>query len=141
MTDEKRAELYTSPGGKFIRADTLPRILAHWRSFRAPQKQMHFIKYEGELYVGEEVDSLQKQLLKTELNGVHPVSTPAERPSTMKCISKDIDFADVPCPRCEKTMAFERLYYALNEVGSVGYKCLSCGYEETRPGKLPDLPE
>ena len=59
MAEEKRAELYTSPGGKFIRADTLPRILAHWRSFRAPQKQTHFIKYDGELYVGEEVDKLQ----------------------------------------------------------------------------------
>ena len=59
MAEEKRAELYTSPGGKFIRADTLPRILAHWRSFRAPQKQSHFIKYDGELYVGEEVDKLQ----------------------------------------------------------------------------------
>jgi hypothetical protein len=56
MTEEKRAELYTSPGGKFIRADTLSRILAHWRSFRAVQT--HFIKYDGELYVGEEVDKL-----------------------------------------------------------------------------------
>jgi hypothetical protein len=59
MTDGKKAELYTSPGGKFIRADTLPRILAHWRSFRAAQKQTHFIKYDGELYVGEEVNKLQ----------------------------------------------------------------------------------
>jgi hypothetical protein len=59
VADEKRAELYTSPGGKFIRADTLPRILAHWRSFRPPQRQTHFIKYKGELYVGEEVDKLQ----------------------------------------------------------------------------------
>jgi hypothetical protein len=59
MTDEKRAELYTSPGGRFIRADTLPRILAHWRSLRKPQKQTPFIKYDGELYVGDEVDKLQ----------------------------------------------------------------------------------
>jgi hypothetical protein len=59
MIEEKRAELYTSPGGKFIRADSLPRILAHWRSLRTPQKQSHFIKYDGELYVGEEVDQLQ----------------------------------------------------------------------------------
>jgi len=59
VTEEKRAELYTSPGGKFIRADSLPRILAHWRSMRRSQKQSHFIKYDGELYVGEEVDSLQ----------------------------------------------------------------------------------
>jgi hypothetical protein len=59
MTGEKRAELYTNPGGKFIRADTLSRILAHWRSFRRAQKQTHFIKYDGELYVGEEVDKLQ----------------------------------------------------------------------------------
>jgi hypothetical protein len=27
MSEEKRAELYSSPGGRFIRADTLPRIL------------------------------------------------------------------------------------------------------------------
>ncbi len=59
MADEKRAELYTSPGGKFIRADTLPRILAHWRSLRRPEKEKHFIKFDGELYVGEEVDRLQ----------------------------------------------------------------------------------
>jgi hypothetical protein len=59
MTDEKRAELYTSPGGKFIRVDSLSRILAHWRSLRTSQKQRHFIKYDGELYAGEEVDKLQ----------------------------------------------------------------------------------
>lgn len=59
MTEEKRAELYSSPGGKFIREDTLPRILAHWRSLRPMQKQRHFIKYDGELYAGEEVDKLQ----------------------------------------------------------------------------------
>jgi hypothetical protein len=59
MTDEKWAELYTSPGGKFVRADTLPRMLAHWRSFRTSQKQSHSIKFNGELYVGEEVDKLQ----------------------------------------------------------------------------------
>jgi len=49
MAEEKRTELYSSPGGKFIRADTLSRILAHWRSFRTPQKQTHFIKFDGEL--------------------------------------------------------------------------------------------
>ena len=54
MIEEKRAELYTSPGGKFIRADTLPRVLAHWRSMRSAQKQSHLIKYDGELYVGED---------------------------------------------------------------------------------------
>jgi hypothetical protein len=59
MTEEKRAELYTNPGGKFIRADTLSRILAHWRSLRRAQKQGHFIKYDGELYDEEEVDRLQ----------------------------------------------------------------------------------
>lgn len=59
MTEEKRAELYTSPGGKFIRADSLPRILAHWRSLRTSQKRTHFIKYNGELYANEEVDTLQ----------------------------------------------------------------------------------
>jgi len=59
MTEEKRAELYTSPGGKFIRADSLPRMLAHWRSMRSAQKQSHSIKYNGELYVGEEIDKLQ----------------------------------------------------------------------------------
>jgi len=59
MMEEKRAELYTNPGGRFIRADTLSRILAHWRSFRKVQKQSHFIKYDGELYADEEVDKLQ----------------------------------------------------------------------------------
>ena len=59
MVDEKKAELYTSPGGKFIRSDTLPRILAHWRSLRRPDRQKHFIKYDGELYDSEEVDKLQ----------------------------------------------------------------------------------
>jgi hypothetical protein len=58
MTEEKKAELYTSPGGKFIRADTLTRILAHWGSFRSEQKRKHSIKYGDELYVGKEVDKL-----------------------------------------------------------------------------------
>ena len=51
--------MYTSPGGKFIREDTLPRILAHWRSFRSEQRRKHFIKYEDELYAGDEVERLQ----------------------------------------------------------------------------------
>jgi hypothetical protein len=59
MPEEKRAALYTSPGGKFIREDTLPRILAHWRSFRSAQRRKHCIKYEDELYAGEEADKLQ----------------------------------------------------------------------------------
>ena len=59
MAEEKTAELYTSPGGRFIRSDTLPRILAHWRSFRSVDKRKHFIKFDGELYEGEEVDNLQ----------------------------------------------------------------------------------
>jgi hypothetical protein len=59
MTGDNRADLYTSPGRKFIRADTLPRMLSHWRSMRRAQKQCHLIKYDGELYVGEEIDKLQ----------------------------------------------------------------------------------
>jgi hypothetical protein len=59
MTDGKRAELYTSPGGKFIRSDSLSRILAHWRSMRSTQKRSHFIKYDGELYSDEEIDKLR----------------------------------------------------------------------------------
>jgi hypothetical protein len=59
MSDDKKAELYTSPGGKFIRSDSLPRILAHWRSFRIAQRRTHFIKYDGELYANEEVNQLQ----------------------------------------------------------------------------------
>jgi hypothetical protein len=59
MSEEKRAELYTSPGGRFIRADTLPRIVAHWRSLRKTEMEKYFIKYDGELYVGDEVDKLQ----------------------------------------------------------------------------------
>jgi hypothetical protein len=59
MSEEKRAELYTNPGGRFIRADSLPRILAHWRSLRASQKLRHFIKYDGELYEADEMDKLQ----------------------------------------------------------------------------------
>jgi hypothetical protein len=134
MTEERKAELYTSPGGKFVRADTLPRLLAHWRSFRAEQKRKHLIKYDGVLYAGNEVNRLQTQRLKAEVQ----VSTPSMLQSN---IPKKRPFADVPCPRCQKTMAFERLYYAVNEVASIGYKCLSCGYEETRPGTLPQLPE
>jgi hypothetical protein len=59
MSEEKRAELYSNPGGRFIRADSLPRMLAHWRSLRASQKQRHFIKYDGELYEADEMDKLQ----------------------------------------------------------------------------------
>ena len=59
MNEDKKAALYTSPGGKFIREDTLPRILAHWRSFRSEQRRKHFIEYEDELYAGDEVERLQ----------------------------------------------------------------------------------
>jgi hypothetical protein len=59
MSEEIKAELYASPSGKFIREDSLPRILAHWRSFRSKQKRTHFIKYNGELYADDEVDKLQ----------------------------------------------------------------------------------
>ena len=38
------------------------RIFAHWRSFRPPQKRLHFIKYDGELYEAEEVDKLMLPL-------------------------------------------------------------------------------
>jgi hypothetical protein len=62
MSDEKRAELYTNPGGKFIRADSLSGILAHWRSFRTVQKQHAFYKIRRRAYVGEEVDKLQMSL-------------------------------------------------------------------------------
>jgi len=41
---------------------------------------------------------------------------------------------EVSCMRCAKSsMALDRLYYAVDQICSVGYKCLSCGYEETRP--------
>jgi len=59
MSEVKRAELYTSPGGRFIRSDSLPRILAHWRSLRKIEKEKHFIKYDGELCEGDEVERLQ----------------------------------------------------------------------------------
>jgi hypothetical protein len=57
--EKKKAELYTSPGGKFVRADTLTRILAHWGSFRSEQKRKHSVKYDDQLYFGKEVDKLQ----------------------------------------------------------------------------------
>ena len=63
MADAKKAELYANPGGRFIRADSLPRILEHWRSLQLSKKQRHFIKYDGELYVGEEVEKLQSLIL------------------------------------------------------------------------------
>jgi hypothetical protein len=63
MTQEKRAELYTSPGGKFIRSDSLPRMLAHWWSFRKIQKQTHLIKFDGEFYAGEDVGKLHASSL------------------------------------------------------------------------------
>jgi hypothetical protein len=59
MDEEKRAELYASPGGRFVRADSLTRMLAHWRSLRKTEKERHFIKYEGELYSGDDVDRLR----------------------------------------------------------------------------------
>jgi hypothetical protein len=64
MTEPNTAELYTSPGGTFIRSDTLPRILAHWRSLRRTETEKHFIKFDGELYVGEEVSTSLKMIGK-----------------------------------------------------------------------------
>lgn len=54
----QKSRTLLSPGGKFIRADTLGRILAHWRSLRRPDKEKHFVKNDGGLYVGEEIDNL-----------------------------------------------------------------------------------
>jgi hypothetical protein len=39
--------------------------------------------------------------------------------------------ADLACSRCTKSMAIGRLYYAVDTVTSVGYKCLYCGHEES----------
>jgi hypothetical protein len=50
-------------------------------------------------------------------------------------IIREIASIEIPCMRCAKSMALERLYYAVDQICSVGYKCLSCGYEETRPQK------
>jgi hypothetical protein len=38
---------------------------------------------------------------------------------------------ELACSRCTKSMAIDRLYYAVDTVISVGYKCLSCGHEES----------
>ena len=59
MPEENTAQLYTSPGGKFIRSDSLPRTLAHWRSIRTNKTRSHFVKYEGEHCANEQVDKLQ----------------------------------------------------------------------------------
>jgi hypothetical protein len=59
MGEEKRAELYASPGSRFVRADSLTRMLAHWRSLRKTEKERHFIKYDGEVYSGYDVDRLR----------------------------------------------------------------------------------
>jgi hypothetical protein len=47
-------------------------------------------------------------------------------------IIRKIVSEEKPCTRCAKSMAIDRLYYAVNEIASIGYNCLSCGYEETR---------
>jgi hypothetical protein len=51
---EDQAELYTNPGGKFIREDT---CLGYWRT--GGPSARHFIKYDGELYADDEIDKLQ----------------------------------------------------------------------------------
>jgi hypothetical protein len=56
-----------------------------------------------------------------------------ELPVEPSDILQEIASVEVRCERCAKQMALQRLNFAINEVTSVGYKCLSCGYEETRP--------
>jgi ABC-type glycerol-3-phosphate transport system permease component len=46
-------------GPSLLHSAEVAGLLSHWRTSRAPQKQTNFIKYDGELYVGEEVDKLQ----------------------------------------------------------------------------------
>ena len=58
MTEGELAELYASPGGKFIRSDSLPRILAHWRSLRSAQK----------LYLDELAEDLASPSTSTDTN-------------------------------------------------------------------------
>ena len=56
-----------------------------------------------------------------------------EGPVEPRDILQEIVSIEVPCGRCTRMMALQRLYFAVNEIISVGYKCLSCGYEETWP--------
>jgi hypothetical protein len=56
-----------------------------------------------------------------------------EGPVEPSDILQEIVSIEVPCGRCGRMMALQRLYFAVNEITSVGYKCLSCGYEETWP--------
>jgi hypothetical protein len=37
-------------------------MLAHWGSLRKVEKERHFIKYDGELYSGDDVDRLPNGL-------------------------------------------------------------------------------
>jgi hypothetical protein len=48
---------------------------------------------------------------------------------------KRVASIEVPCERCSRAMAIQRLYYADPAIGfsSIDYKCLSCGHQETRP--------
>ena len=39
---------------------------------------------------------------------------------------------DLACVRCGKPTAINRVFFAEDAVETVGYRCLSCGFEETR---------
>jgi hypothetical protein len=64
--------------------------LAHWRSFRRAQKLSHFIKYDGQLYVGEEVDKLQGSLRR------QSYSQKLFNLLAMKIAKRPPSFADIP---------------------------------------------
>ena len=62
MMEEKRAELYPNPGGRCVRADTLSRILAHWRSLSSRDKSKPTssnVDGRAGTTADEEVDKLQ----------------------------------------------------------------------------------
>jgi DNA-directed RNA polymerase subunit RPC12/RpoP len=53
---------------------------------------------------------------------------------------KHVASVDVPCARCSRAMAIQRVNYVdlSTEFSSIDYKCLSCGHEEARPYPAED---
>jgi uncharacterized Zn finger protein len=55
-----------------------------------------------------------------------------EREREVKGEWAELTSVEVPCERCSKEMALQRVYFADDKLSSIDYKCLSCGHEEIR---------
>lgn len=59
MSMDKKATLFMNPGAMFVGTGQLPKVLDQYEALSAAQKEQHFISYDGESYVGADIEKLK----------------------------------------------------------------------------------